>query len=110
MLNESYNDWIHAKDASHGITGDRLLARLITMLAYIGVVIVVLPTSLWLYSRISSKKPQIYAKADGSLLVRVKKNVPALQKVYRIPWWCPFGDAQTIVNGALRKCPTLPFV
>uniref|UniRef100_A0A183GLZ0 Hydrolase_4 domain-containing protein n=1 Tax=Heligmosomoides polygyrus TaxID=6339 RepID=A0A183GLZ0_HELPZ len=27
-----------------------------------------------------------------------------------LPWWCPFGDAQTIVSGALRKCPPLPFV
>uniref|UniRef100_A0A0N4X1N4 Hydrolase_4 domain-containing protein n=1 Tax=Haemonchus placei TaxID=6290 RepID=A0A0N4X1N4_HAEPC len=44
------------------------------------------------------------------LFVRVKNNLPALQKVYRIPWWCPFGDVQTIVNGALRKCPLLPFV
>ncbi|KAK5973433.1 ABHydrolase Domain containing [Trichostrongylus colubriformis] len=84
--------------------------RLTIMLAYIGAVIVVLPTSLWLYSRISSKKPQIYAKVDGSLLVRVKNNVPAVQKVYRKPWWCPFGDVQTIVNGTLRSCPSLPFV
>ncbi|XGW02824.1 hypothetical protein V3C99_014671 [Haemonchus contortus] len=80
------------------------------MLAYIGAAIIVLPTSLWLYTRISSKKPQVFAKADSALFVRVKNNLPALQKVYRIPWWCPFGDVQTIVNGALRRCPLLPFV
>uniref|UniRef100_A0A0K0DCJ0 Hydrolase_4 domain-containing protein n=1 Tax=Angiostrongylus cantonensis TaxID=6313 RepID=A0A0K0DCJ0_ANGCA len=31
-------------------------------------------------------------------------------QVYFPPWWCPFGDVQTIVSGALRKCPQLPFV
>ncbi|KHJ90751.1 hydrolase, alpha/beta domain protein, partial [Oesophagostomum dentatum] len=41
---------------------------------------------------------------------RIDKHVPALKKVYTPPWWCPFGDAQTIVSGTFRKCPRLPFV
>ncbi|ETN80056.1 hypothetical protein NECAME_09459 [Necator americanus] len=80
------------------------------MLAVVGVVIVAIPTSLWLYSRYHSQKPKVYAKTDGKLLERVSKHMPVLKKVYTLPWWCPFGDAQTIVSGTLRKCPPLPFI
>lgn len=80
------------------------------MLGYVAVVVVVVPTSLWLYSKVSSRKPRVYAKPDGVLFSRVRNHLPALQEVYSLPWWCPFGDAQTIVSGALRKCPPLPFV
>ncbi|KIH49867.1 hypothetical protein ANCDUO_20057, partial [Ancylostoma duodenale] len=55
-------------------------------------------------------KPKVYAKTDSKLFDRISKHVPVLQKVYTLPWWCPFGDAQTIVSGTLRKCPPLPFV
>ncbi|VDM65718.1 unnamed protein product [Strongylus vulgaris] len=80
------------------------------MLAAVGFVIVALPTSLWLYTKYKSRKPMIYAKLDGELFERVKKYIPALRKVYTPPWWCPFGDAQTIVSGTFRKCPPLPFI
>ncbi|VDM51808.1 unnamed protein product [Angiostrongylus costaricensis] len=55
-------------------------------------------------------KPKIYARPGGKLLKRVENYLPVLKKVYFPPWWCPFGDVQTIVSGALRKCPQLPFV
>ncbi|WKY09881.1 hypothetical protein Q1695_002329 [Nippostrongylus brasiliensis] len=81
------------------------------MLGYVGAAaFVVVPASLWIYSKLMSRKPQVYAKKDGELLARVKKNLPVLQEVYTLPWWYPFGDAQTIVSGAIRKCPSLPFV
>ncbi|EYC11264.1 hypothetical protein Y032_0051g2107 [Ancylostoma ceylanicum] len=81
-----------------------------TMLAVVGFVIVAVPASLWLYSKYNSQKPKVYAKTDGKLFDRVSKHVPVLKKVYTLPWWCPFGDAQTIVSGTLRKCPPLPFI
>ncbi|KAE9414625.1 hypothetical protein Angca_007790 [Angiostrongylus cantonensis] len=86
------------------------LIRSIGMLAVIGLVVVVVPASFWLYSKLTAQKPKIYAKPDGKLLKRVENYLPILKKVYFPPWWCPFGDVQTIVSGALRKCPQLPFV
>ncbi|KAJ1358527.1 hypothetical protein KIN20_016970 [Parelaphostrongylus tenuis] len=82
------------------------------MLAVIGsvVVVVAVPASLWLYSRLTAQKPKAFGKRDGRLLKRVENHLPILKKVYFPPWWCPFGDVQTIVSGAFRRCPQLPFV
>ncbi|CAJ0590304.1 unnamed protein product [Cylicocyclus nassatus] len=86
-----------------------MVAGCVNMLAVVGFVIVAVPTSLWLYAKYRSKKPLVYAKKDGELFERVDKYIPALKKVYTPPWWCPFGDAQTILS-AFRACPDLPFV
>ncbi|KJH45495.1 hydrolase, alpha/beta domain protein [Dictyocaulus viviparus] len=79
------------------------------MLVLSGVIIVV-TFLFWIYFKRTAEKPKVYGNSNGQLFRRVEKSITSLKKVYSPPWWCLFGDIQTIVSGTIRSCPSLPFV